>query len=197
MTTLPLDWLRPPAVLLPDAVRVDDVGPVGWQVLLRDGALEPVWADVAAPAGRPAGPAVRALAVRSLVPPRAVLGREGAVWLHTGGAVPLRFDVLVEPKVRRPSPHPVRVPHECALPESDVVRVGVVRVTTVPRTALDVARWLPERRAHELLRRLLRYAGPDALPPASVTDPLSPRERDRVRAVLAAATSAGPAESPG
>jgi hypothetical protein len=184
--TTSLEWLRPRPPAVPDGVRVDDVGPVGWQVLVRDGALRPVWGDLAAPVGRPAGPELRAGAVRALVPPRAVLGREGAVWVHTGGPVPPRFDVLVQPRVRRPAPHPQRVPHECPLPASDIVRIGPLRVTTVDRTALDVARWLPPARAEPLLRRLVQHAGLEAAALLPTAEALPPRDRGRARAALEA-----------
>ncbi len=182
---------------MPDCVRVDDVGPVTWQTLLRDGVLVPVWGDVAVPAGRPAGPDVRALAVRCLVPPRAVLGRAAAVWVHAGGPQPARFAVLVAPKVRRPSPHPARVPHECPLPAGDVVRLGDVAVTTVGRTAVDVARHLPEDEAVVLLRRLAAHTGLDLTAVRHAAAALGARDGGpRVRGVLARAQGPGPPSPP-
>lgn len=157
----PLDWLLPRPEPLGPAVRPDDVGPVGWRALLRDGVLRPVWGDLATVTGRTADPSLRASAVRPLVPPRAVLGRAGAVWVHTGGRAPSRFDVLVEPRVRRPAPHPARVPHECPLPAGDVVRLGDVRVTTPLRTALDLVRWLDPAAAGPLVGRLVAHAALD------------------------------------
>jgi hypothetical protein len=159
--TSALAWLRPPPVTVPDGVHARDVGPTAWQVLLAEGALRPVWGTVATPADRSPTPAVRAAALRPLVPPRAVIGRAAAVWVHTGGRLPDRFDVLVAPRARRPSPHPLRVPHEVPLPDADVVRLGDVRVTTVLRTAVDVARWLPDDDAVPLLLRLTEHAGLD------------------------------------
>jgi len=170
MTTTALGWLEPPVVDVPDGVRLADVGPVGWQVLLRDGVLEPVRGEVAAVRGRPPDPAVRAGALRELVPPRAVVGRAAAVWVHTGGPAPARFDVLVAPRVRRPSPHPLRVPHESPLPPADVLRLGEVRVTTVQRTALDVARWLAPEVAEPLLDRLVTDTGLDPYAPLRLLD---------------------------
>ncbi|GAA2723810.1 hypothetical protein [Cellulomonas aerilata] len=159
--TSALAWLVQPPAPVPDGVRASDVGPTAWQVLLHEGALHPVWGAVATPADRSPTPAVRATALRPLVPPRAVVGRAAAVWVHTGGPLPDRFDVLVEPRARRPSPHPLRVPHEVPLPDGDVVRLGDVRATTVLRTALDLARWLPEHESVPLLVRLVDHAGLD------------------------------------
>ena len=194
----PLEWLRTSPPTVPDCVRVADVGPAAWQALVRDGVLLPVWGDVAAPAGRPAGAHVRAQAVRPLVPPRAVLGRAAAVWVHAGGPVPARFAVLVAPKVRRPSPHPARVPHECPLPPGDVVRLGDVAVTTVPRTAVDVACHLPRAEAVVLLRRLAEHAALDLPAVRSAASHLGARDGGpRVREVLAdAARSPAPTPAP-
>jgi hypothetical protein len=166
--TSALDWLRPRPVSVPDGVHPEDVGATAWQVLLREGALRPVWGAVATPADRSPTPAVRAAALRPLVPPRAVIGRAAAVWVHTGGPMPDRFDVLVPPRARRPSPHPLRIPHESPLAAADVHRFGEVRVTAVLRTALDVARWVPREEAVPLLRRLVDHAALDVV--AAVRD---------------------------
>jgi hypothetical protein len=184
--TSPLDWLRPRPVTVPDGIQADDVGATAWQVLLREGALRPVWGSVATPADRPATPAVRATALRPLVPPRAVVGRAAAVWVHAGGPLPDRFDVLVPPRARRPSPHPLRVPHESPLPVHDVVRLGEVRVTTVVRTALDVARWVPHQEAVPLLRRLIGHAALDLAATLRTLD-AAPGQRftERARVTLA------------
>ncbi len=197
--TTPLGWLLPGTTPVLDGVRVADVGVVAWQVLLRDGALLRVWGDLAAPAGRPVGPEVRAGALRPLVPPRAVIGRAGAVWVHTGGPAPGRVDVLVARRARRPAPHPQRVPHECPLPPHDVVRLGEVGVTTVVRTALDLARWVPAPQARPLLRRLARRAGLDLATALTALDRSGVREGSaRARATLEAslAPSADPSADP-
>jgi hypothetical protein len=120
-----------------------------------------VWGDLAIPADRPETPAARAAAVRPLVPARAVVGREAAVWVHTGGPRPERIDVLVAPNARRPDPHPQRVPHECEVRADEEERVGPLRVTTVERTAVDLARWGPGPEAATLLERLVDLGGLD------------------------------------
>jgi hypothetical protein len=184
--TSALDWLRPRPAVVPDGVRAEDVGATAWQVLLRDGTLRPVWGAVATSADRPPTAAVRAAALRPLVPPRAVVGRTAAVWVHTGGPLPERFDVLVAPRARRPSPHPLRIPHESPLPAADVVRLDDVRVTTVARTALDVARWVPREDAVPLLRRLADHAGLDVAATVRDLDGAHGRRfAERARATLA------------
>ncbi|MBO0922774.1 hypothetical protein J1G42_18300 [Cellulomonas sp. zg-ZUI222] len=99
-------------------------------------------------------PAVRAAAFAALVPQRGTVGREAAAWVHAGGSPPGRVTVLVRSGARRPDPHPSRTTAEADLTEADVVDLGGVRVTTVLRTAVDVARWLPTEDALRVLRRL-------------------------------------------
>lgn len=113
-----------------------------------------MWQDVSRPADVSEDPPLRAAAVASFVPARAVVGHATAAWVHAGGPAPDRVDVLVRGRVRRPEPHPRRRVAEADLGDADVVDVGGVAVTTVMRTATDLARWLPGERALPLLRRL-------------------------------------------
>ncbi|QGQ19393.1 hypothetical protein GC089_09300 [Cellulomonas sp. JZ18] len=130
------------------------VGPLAWAGLHADGALVPLWGDVARTVGTPDSPAVRAAAVAALVPPRAAVAGRTAAWLHTGGTPPRRVAVLVAAGARRPDPHPQRWVGEAALDADDVVTVGPVRVTTALRTAVDVARCEEPGLAHATLVRL-------------------------------------------
>jgi hypothetical protein len=139
--TSPLEWLLPAPLDPSTVVRLEDVGPIGWQVLLRDGALEHVWGEIAVPADRPSSRVERAIALAPHVPARAVVGRMAAAWVHTGRTPPTTLDLLVEPGRRRLSPDPARRTRECPLPETDIDTVSGVRVTSVQRTGLDLARW--------------------------------------------------------
>lgn len=158
-TALAWMWRGPSPV--PERFDRLEIDPVLWQALLRDGITIHVWGDVAIPADRVETPDIRAAALAGLVPRRGVVGRVAAAWVHTGGPRPARIDVLVAPHARRPDPHPQRVPHECVLPADDVVVRGPVRVTTVERTALDVARWTRGPETARVLERLARLAGLD------------------------------------
>ncbi|NMR20134.1 hypothetical protein [Cellulomonas fimi] len=160
VSTLARLW--PAMPVAPDWLHTSDVGAVPWQVLVRESVMLRVWDEVAVAADRDETPGLRAASVLPLVPRRGVVGRAAAVWVHAGGPPPARVDVLVPPRTRRPSPHPLRVPHECALADGDVVELGPVRVTTVARTAVDVARWSSRDVSARLLERLATHAGLDA-----------------------------------
>ena len=145
---------RPAPAELPWAIWPTDVGMIAYQALLRDRVLVPVRGELAIPADVPATPLVRATALGPLVPDRCVVGRQAAVWIHTGAHEPARIDILVGPRRRRPDPHPDRVTHEAELAAEHIVLLGAVKVTSVQQTGLDIARWLPQARALEQLRSL-------------------------------------------
>lgn len=150
------DWPpRPLTLTAPALVTPDTWGPVAYRALLAEKAIVPVWGELAVPAGHHVQPADRARALRPVVPPRCVVARTSAAWVHTGGEPPARVAVLVAPRTRRPDPHPVRLVHEAPLPDADLVLLGGVRVTTLERTAADVARWCGQEQAQALLRALL------------------------------------------
>jgi hypothetical protein len=129
----------------------DVLGPVTFQALLRDRVTRRVRGELTIPADLSATPELRMAALRSLVPARCVVGRQAALWVHTGWYEPSRIAVLVGPRVRRPDPHPGRTTHECELLDADVVALGGARVTSVQRTGLDIARWFPVDEALALL----------------------------------------------
>ena len=131
-----------------------EVSSLEWAGLLRDGLLAPVWGGAARVTACVEDPAVRVAALARLVPERGVVGRATAVWVHAGGPAPVRADVLVQTRARRPDPHPDRRTHEADLTDADVETIAGVRVTTPLRTALDVARWLPAAQSLPLLRAL-------------------------------------------
>ena len=119
--------------------------------MCRDGVLEQLWGEVAAAGGLDVSPAMRLAALEEVVPVRGVVGRGSAAWVHLGGPPPVRVEVLVPPRGRRTDPDSWRVSAEAPLPQDDVLTLGSGRVTTVQRTGLDVARWLPVDEAFRLL----------------------------------------------
>lgn len=171
-----------PAVLL----RRGDVDPLTWAGMFRDGLLRPLWVDVAVRSGAPVTPRVRLAAIGQLAPPRAVVARAAAAWVHAGGAVPAVVDVLVASRGRRADPHPLRRACEGSLAAADVVDLPEGRVTSVQRTGLDVARFVVPDEAARLLPALL----PLGFDPAEALDALDAlagcRGSRRARALLAA-----------
>lgn len=129
--------------------------PWTWTGLHLDGVLQPLWRDTSHAVDAVIDPALRARAFAPLVPARAAVGRLSAVWVHAGGTPPGRLVVLVGSGVRRPEPHPDRFTAEADLLGSDVDVVAGVRVTTLTRTAVDVARWEPASTAMPALRALV------------------------------------------
>ncbi|MCC2323073.1 type IV toxin-antitoxin system AbiEi family antitoxin [Cellulomonas xiejunii] len=155
-TPAPLHRLRPRvAAPGPDVVRRDDVPPWAWTGLHLDGALVHLWRDTARVTGTPEDRALRASAFAPLVPRRGVVGRLSAAWVHAGGTPPDRVTVLVRSGARRPRPHPHRVSAEADLVDEDLLTVGGVLVTTLTRTAVDVARWVHPHTAVPVLRALV------------------------------------------
>jgi len=73
------------------------------------------------------------------------LGRQSAAWLLTGGRVslPAPVDVVTPPGSQSRAPGA----HEEPLCDGEVCEVAGLRVTAPLRTALDIARFLPRRRA--------------------------------------------------
>ena len=139
--TTPLGWLFPPHTPLPSELWREELGSAGWHALLRDGVSRHVWGDLAVPADRPSTATERAEALRPQVPTRAVVGRMTAAWVHTGGAPPTVIDLLVPSGRRRLAPDPDRRTHESELPARELVHLGGIRLTSVPRTGIDLARW--------------------------------------------------------
>ncbi|WP_028048440.1 hypothetical protein [Cellulomonas sp. URHD0024] len=146
---------RPHTVVLPETMRRSDVGAAAWWWLHDVGVVRPLWGDVAIASDLEETAARRSRAIADLVPSRGVVGRQSAVWLHTGQFAPRRVDVLVATRSRRAEPHPLRSTAESTWGADDVVQVGSIRATTVQRTGVDICRHLPPGHALRLLEPLL------------------------------------------
>jgi len=117
-------------------------------------------------------PAVRAAAVREVLPPEVlaagVLCAETAVWLLCGGEPPWPLDLVIPrrgggPRVR--GVEGLRV-HEQRLYAQDTEPVAGLAVTTAVRTAVDLARELP---VAEAVLRFTRLSAATGLQPREVT----------------------------
>ncbi|ROS74573.1 hypothetical protein [Cellulomonas sp. PhB143] len=137
------EWLRQPcadAGPLPGVVRPADVGgAVAFQVLLREGALRPVRDGVAVPRSRPVDRTVRATTLADLVLPGTVLGGEAAAWVHAGGGAPRHVELVAPAAAHLPVSGEDRSVRRALLLGNEHVLLGGIRVTSVLRTALDVA----------------------------------------------------------
>ncbi|KZM35361.1 hypothetical protein [Oerskovia enterophila] len=127
----------PPA---PELVRPAHVGgAVAFADLVRSGALVRVRGDVAVRPTTQLTPVVRAASLAHLVPERTVIGGLSAAWVHGGTPAPSTVEVIHPLGVHRPPPLPGRAPRQSALLRTEVALLGGVLVTTVERTALDLA----------------------------------------------------------
>lgn len=154
---------RPRTVVVPDVVHRDDVGALAWAGMHGEGSVVRLWGDAGVRVDALLEPVNRVAAIARLVPPRGVVGRLAAAWVHAGGPAPARVAVLVPSGGRRTDPHPDRIAAEADLLPEDVVRIGAARATSLLRTGLDVATCCPPEAAWPALVRLV-VAGldPDA-----------------------------------
>ncbi|GAA1186301.1 hypothetical protein [Nesterenkonia xinjiangensis] len=113
------------------------------QMMVAEGALEHLIADVYAPAWRRHTPGLRARAARLLLPSAvassSVLCGESAAWIQLGGSPGPRL-TLISPVFRRgrAAGSPLWQVHQVELSDHDVRRVSGVAVTTLLRTAGDL-----------------------------------------------------------
>jgi hypothetical protein len=119
----------------------------------RCGAVVQPVRGVLMPSAAGADPVARAAAVALVLPDRAAICRGVAAWVHGVDARPpwQRSEPLVlecvVPRGTEPPDLPGVVAHVDRLDHHDVARVGGVPVTTVERTALDLARTGPPHMA--------------------------------------------------
>lgn len=117
-----------------------------------DRGVREIWPGVLVAADVPVGVGERLAAVSAELPRDAVLIRRAAVWAHTGTDRPDVVDVVQRTRHRS---RPKVAVHADRLLAADVLVVGTGRVTTVGRTAVDVARWAPTDRLETWLCALV------------------------------------------
>jgi hypothetical protein len=130
-------------------------------------------------------PRLRARAARELLP-APILARAGvlmggiALWVHAGGTAPTVLEVALPPGRGVGGTGRV-VATELRLDPQDRVDLGGVAVTSLVRTAVDLARSLPPAEALPLLRTAAGATGLDAADALRRAEQLS-RSRGLVRA---------------
>ena len=160
------DLLRPlPTVQPPYTPASLATSAQGWATLLRDGDLVEVRPGFAVVPGTPITAALRALSLVPLVPRGVVVGRASAAWVHTGYGAGRRVCVLYAPGGHRP--RDVRRLEACQATvrpwEIDSFTAGgdpalpvtALPVTTLVRTAMDVATWCPPPQSAAILAHLV------------------------------------------
>lgn len=168
------DLLRPPpTVQAPFTPASLGASAQGWAALLRDGDLVEVRPGFAVGPGTAITPELRALALTQVVPRGVVVGRASAAWVHTGHGDGPRVCVLYAPGGHRPR-HAGRleVCQAAVRPwEIDTIAIATtapgpgggtdagaataLKITTLVRTAMDVATWCPPQESAALLDRLV------------------------------------------
>ncbi|MGZ4313415.1 MAG: hypothetical protein ACXVR1_15050 [Solirubrobacteraceae bacterium] len=171
------------------------------RVLVRDGRVRPVATGVYVDAAAPDALGLRAAAVAKVVPPEQVICLRTAAWLWG-------IDALAMGSHHRPPPIDLMAGSGSAaprrrgcqgrtgpLPDTDVVELQGVLVTTPARTAADLLRLLRRPDALAAVDAMVRGTG---VAPAAVADVLNRfgRQRGVVQARELLALADGRAESP-
>lgn len=137
----------------PDRLVTDaTVGRVAITAMVREATVDLLWGETFHPHAESATPSERSAAVAHLVAARCAVTMAAALWIWLGTPAPRRVDVMVQPRHRRPDPHPRRTPHEGELPTTDWALVGTTRVCLPERAAADLARFAAAADAVPLLR---------------------------------------------
>jgi hypothetical protein len=156
MSGTAIDWLLAPHRPLAPALRAgEDYPRAVLEVMRRDGLVVPVAGGVYLPADVAGLRTHRRAALHLLTPPEAVVGLLAAAWAHGCDVSPAPVDLLVSHSGAVGALRAgVRV-RQIEVPPVDVVTLDGLRLTTPTRTAVDVARWLPEAQARPALAELL------------------------------------------
>ena len=147
--------LTPPPTTLPRTVRAGDVGgPVAFAELRTSRRLVMLAPDVAVLPGASVTRSDRLVALAARIPPRTVVGRLSAAWVHTGHGDPLTLAVLYPPTAHRPHRRPDLRTHQATVAADEVEGLGGLLVTRPLRTAVDLARHVPRELSLPALERL-------------------------------------------
>lgn len=154
------ELLRPlPTVQAPFTPQSLATSVQGWATLVRDGDIVEVRPGFAVGPGTVITAALRALSLADLVPTGVVVGRASAAWVHTGLGGGRRVCVLYAPGRHRPRDvGRLEVCQASVRPwEIDAfpATASTIEVTTLARTAMDVATWCSPQESADLLAHLV------------------------------------------
>ncbi|GGA57536.1 hypothetical protein GCM10011490_04150 [Pseudoclavibacter endophyticus] len=99
----------------------------------------PADAAVWIPPDQPDDPGFRASLLRPLVPAGCVVSGATAAWVYDGLCPGRRLELVAERRRRRPVRRPDLVIRFARAPERHVVTIADVRLTSIPRTLVDLA----------------------------------------------------------
>jgi len=151
----------PPALLQPGRLHTHNE----LRAMRLDGLVQHVYGPAYLPAGRAASADHRALAARAALPAqlrgKVVIGRLSAAWIYGCAPPPEKVAGLLDHRFRTTSQGRCRSAaiHEVTLGPLDATTIAGVPVTTVLRTALDVALYVPEEAAVPALLSLAADTG--------------------------------------
>ncbi|MGP7961013.1 hypothetical protein ACTVCO_09410 [Sanguibacter sp. A247] len=147
--------LTPPPDTAPRTVRPQDVGgEIAFDSLHASGHLLTLAPGIGVLPGLVTTPTDRLLAIGPRIPPRTVVGRLSAEWVHTGHGAPTPLTVLYSPRAHRPPLSAGIQTHQATLAPDDVAGVGSLRITSPLRTALDLTRHVARSESLPALERL-------------------------------------------
>ena len=155
------DLLRPlPTVREPFTPAGLGASAQAWAALVRDADVVEVRPGFAVVPGSHVTAELRALALAHVVPHGVVVGRATAVWVHTGHGDRPRVCVLYPPGGHRPrDPGRLEVCQATVRPwETVALATGPgrsIQVTSLTRTAMDVATWCSPQESAELVTHLV------------------------------------------
>lgn len=138
---VPTSWPAPHELLVPGSLFHE----VELAALHSDGVLQRVFGSGYLPAGMAQTAEHRALAMSLEIPAgllhKLILGRFSAAWVYGCSAKPPRVTALLDHKRRAGSlpPFSALQIHEVTLGRFDVVQLARIRITSVLRTAVDLA----------------------------------------------------------
>lgn len=159
-----IELLHPPLEIENEnrLVTPDDVGGYSaWHVLVRDGALTPVYAHAALPPAITPIPELRAEALSYTAPEAVrseerplVVGSLGAAWIWLGGDPPTEIEYQYHLGKHRRESLQVNL-REAPFGPDDVCQLAGIWVTNRARTIRDLALWCPREVAVPLIRQLV------------------------------------------
>lgn len=200
-----IDLLQTPIELPPfeRIITPDDVGgSAAWQTLVHDGALRPLYGEVALPVGVTDTAELRAQAARHSAPAGArgaelnlMLSGHSAAWVWAGGEAPPLMEYTV-PTGRRLRDEPGIRYRTVPFDTSQALQISGLWLTNLERTVRDLALWYEADVAMPLILSLVALGASIAEAGLMLERPLRLVRRPTARDILQAAALATTGRNP-